>query len=177
MRIRILLAAATLALPLVAHAADATTPPTATTAPVVATTPAAPAVTAEAVLRELYTGYFAKLNAGESANMHDVAARYFEPELASKFAAATAGNEVGAIDFDVFIYAQDFEELTLDEVKRTFENPTKAIFEVRFTNNGDQQKLRFGMTKVAGAWKIADIEFPDGASLRKMLEGEPAAAE
>ena len=74
----------------------------------------------DGMLKELYVSYFATLNGGGKANMNDYAAKYFEPELASKFAAATnsSGNP---INFDIFINAQDHQDLTLGVLKRTFE--------------------------------------------------------
>ena len=127
----------------------------------------------DGVLKELYTSYFATLNADGKADMNDYAARYFEPELASKFAAAM-NSVANPISFDIFINAQDHEDLTLGTLKRTLENGDHAIYEVHFTNNDDEQKVRIGLVKAGGAWKITDIDYGLGVSLTGLLSKPPA---
>ena len=124
----------------------------------------------DGVLKELYTTYFSALNAPDGkADMNDYAARYFEPELASKFAAAT-NSAANPITFDVFINAQDHEDLTLGILKRMLENADHALYEVHFTNNDDEQKVRIGLVKAGGAWKITDIDYGQGVSLAGLLK-------
>ena len=123
----------------------------------------------EGVLKELYTSYFATLNGGAKADMNDYAAKYFEAELASKFAAAM-NSAANPINFDIFINAQDHEDLTLGLIKRMLENPDHAIYEVHFTNNDEEQKVRIGLVKAGDTWKITDIEFAKGLSLVGMLK-------
>ncbi len=123
----------------------------------------------DGLLEELYTSYFATLNAGGKADMNNYAAKYFEPELASKFAAATHSS-ADPITFDIFINAQDHANLTLGMVKRTFENADHATYEVHFTNNDDEQKVRIALVKAGNSWKITDIEYAKDLSLTRMLK-------
>ena len=122
----------------------------------------------DGVLKELYTSYFATLNGGGKADVKDYAAKYFDPELASKYAAATNGE--GKIDFDIFINAQDHAELTLGTIKRTLESPTHAIYDVHFTNNDNERKVRVGLVKAGDTWKVTDIDYGQGLSLSGMLK-------
>jgi len=122
----------------------------------------------DGVLNELYSSYFATLNGGGKADTKDYAARYFEPELASKFAAA-ANSSASPINFDIFINAQDHHDLTLGIIKRALENTDHAIYEVHFSNNDYEQKVRIGLVKTGATWKITDIEYAKNLSLSGLL--------
>jgi hypothetical protein len=122
----------------------------------------------DGVLKELYTSYFTVLNSGGAAQPGNYVDKYFTPDLAAKYAAATARPD-NPVNFDIFINARDHEELTLSTLKRTLENNDKAIYEVHFTNNGDEQKVKIGLVKVGGTWQITDIDYGQGVSLTGLL--------
>ena len=111
----------------------------------------------DGVLKELYSSYFTVLNSGGEAQAGNYVDKYFTPDLASRYAAATAKPD-NRVTFDVFINAHDHQELTLGVLKRTFENADRAVYEVHFTNNGDEQKLKVGLVKAGGTWQITDID-------------------
>jgi hypothetical protein len=79
-------------------------------------------------------------------------------------AAATNEDEVGPIDFDVFINGQDYElhDLKIGEPKPVGQG---ADVPVTFRNFEDPQSLVFHMVKEDGGWKINDIDaLTDGNS-------------
>jgi hypothetical protein len=123
----------------------------------------------DGMLKELYTSYFTVLNNGGAAEQGNYVDKYFAPDLAAKFAAASSKPE-SRLTFDIFINAQDHRELTLVSVKRALENPERAIYEVRFINDGEEQKVRVGLIKTGDAWKITDIEYGPGLALSVLLK-------
>jgi len=123
----------------------------------------------EGVVTELYTSYFAVLNNGGETQAGNYVDKYFAPELASKFAAAS-NSPNNPIAFDIFINAQQHKELTLGLIKRMYENPDHATYEVNFTNNDDAQKVRLLMVKAGGTWKITDIQYAKDLTLNGMLK-------
>jgi hypothetical protein len=123
----------------------------------------------EGVLKELYTSYFTVLNSGGAAQAGNYVDKYFAPDLASKIAAAS-NSPNNPITFDIFINAQDHRDLTLGTLKRALENNDHAIYEVHFTNNDEEQKVRVGLVKVGGTWQITDIDYGQGLSLTGLLK-------
>src|SRR5689334_6982998 len=123
----------------------------------------------EGVLKELYSSYFTVLNNGGSGQAGNYVDKYSTPELAAKYVAAT-GKPEGPVNFDIFINAQEHRDLALGTLKRTLENPDHAIYEVHFTNNDDEQKVKVGMIKVGGTWLITDIDYGQGISLSGLLK-------
>jgi hypothetical protein len=123
----------------------------------------------DGLLKELYTSYFTVLNNGGAAEQGNYVDKYFAPDLAAKYAAASSKPE-SRLTFDIFINAQDHRELTLVSVKRALENPERAIYEVRFINDGGEQKVRVGLVKTGESWKITDIEYGPGLALSILLK-------
>jgi uncharacterized protein DUF3828 len=123
----------------------------------------------EGVAKELYTSYFAVLNNGGAAQTGNYVDKYFAPELAAKYAAAS-NSPNNPVTFDIFLNAQDHRELTLGQIKRMYESADHASYEVRFTNNGDEQKVRLLMEKTGGGWKITDIQYAKDLTLSGMLK-------
>jgi hypothetical protein len=123
----------------------------------------------EGVLKELYSSYFTVLNNGGASQAGNYVDKYFTPDLAAKYAAVSNKPE-GPITFDIFTNARDHRELTLGVLKRSMENADHAIYEVHFTNNDAEQKVRIGMIKVGGTWQITDIDYGQGVSLTSLLK-------
>ena len=123
----------------------------------------------EGVVMELYTSYFAVLNNGGQAQAGNYVDKYFAPELASKFVAAS-NSPNNPINFDIFINAHEHKELTLGLIKRMYENPDHATYEVHFTNNDDEQKVRLLMVKAGATWKITDVQYAKDLTLSGMLK-------
>jgi hypothetical protein len=99
--------------------------------------------------------------------------RYFDPALLKLYLKdrREAKGEVGRLDGDPLYNAQDFEikefsisapELTVREARVT----------VNFKNLGKPTRVVFVLSRTANDWKIADIRYDDGSSLKKILEGK-----
>ena len=123
----------------------------------------------DGVLKELYSSYFTVLNSGGAAQPGNYVDKYFVPDLAAKYAAASANPE-NQISFDIFINAQDHQDLKLGTLKRSFENADRAVYEVQFTNNDEPQKVKVGLVKAGGTWQITDIDYGQGISLTGLLK-------
>jgi hypothetical protein len=92
-----------------------------------------------------------------------VVRKYFEPSLAQMILKdrASAGEEVGALDGDPFIDAQDWEikGLTIAVVDN---GPGKATATVTFRNFNENKTIKLSLVKIGGAWKISDINWGRG---------------
>jgi hypothetical protein len=89
--------------------------------------------------------------------------KYFEPSLAAMILKdrASAGEEVGALDGDPFIDAQDWEIKNL-KVVVVDNGPGKAAATVTFTNFNEAKTIKLSLVNIGGAWKIADINWGRG---------------
>ncbi len=102
--------------------------------------------------------------------------RYFEPQLAEAMnkdqQAAARHREVGALDFDPFIDAQDFDFKTFDVAMKDI-TPGRMTATVTFTNLGKATTIVLDLVKIKNDWRIYDITWPhDGppATLRAMFK-------
>lgn len=82
-------------------------------------------------------------------------------------------DEVGAIDFDIFLYAQDYalEKLSVTEGKR---EAGAAEVTATFVNLDQPTTVVFDFVEEKGRWKVDDIAWPDGG---ERLSGLLAAGE
>jgi Protein of unknown function (DUF3828) len=89
--------------------------------------------------------------------------KYFEPSLAKMILddQKNAGGEVGALDGDPFIDAQDWEIKNLKVVVAD-NGPGKATATVTFTNFKEAKTIKLSLVNVGGAWKISDINWGRG---------------
>jgi hypothetical protein len=77
--------------------------------------------------------------------------------------------EPGKLDFDIFYNAQDTEIGELDfAVAKVSGNTTFAI--ARFTNFGDPIEIIYRVVNDGRGWRIDDIDYGAGHTLRKTLE-------
>lgn len=138
--------------------------------PAAATTTAAPAVAPESVVSDLYKAHAAEQSPFFQTTDRARVDKYFEPSLASLIwqDAVTANGEVGAIEFDPLYAAQDMD------IKNLVVSPaqiagTSARVIVTFENFGEKVQLNYSLTLVGNEWKIADIAYADGPTLRQMV--------
>src|SRR5262249_46780218 len=98
--------------------------------------------------------------------------RTFEPKLADAmikdFATAAKRKEVGTLDGDPFLDAQDWEIANLKVDVKT-SGSDKAVATVNFTNVREPKTVTIDLVKLRGGWRIADINAPSG-SLRKLFK-------
>jgi len=86
--------------------------------------------------------------------------RYFEPTLATLMAkdqqAAAKRNEVGLLDFDPFLDAQDWDVTAFDIVVSDAA-VGKAKATVKFVNEGQARAIVLDLVQVKNAWRIYDV--------------------
>ena len=127
--------------------------------------------TPEALVAKLYTAHDAEKSPFFQDKDRALVDHYFTKELAElmwKDIKASKG-EVGAIDFDPLYNAQDIE------IKNFAINPAKvaggkATLVVNFTNFDKKTRVTFKLAKQEDAWKISDIQYPEGHALLKLYK-------
>jgi hypothetical protein len=78
--------------------------------------------------------------------------------------------EVGKIDFDPLYDAQDFKISDFNLVVLPNKKGSGYVA-ARFKNMGADQEIIFALQRTKTGWRIADIQYKDGRSLRKILKG------
>lgn len=78
-------------------------------------------------------------------------------------------DQVGPIDFDVFINAQDYQltKLYIDDPVIKGDTATEAV---SFDNFGKPQSMQFYLVKEDGSWRIDDIEALTGDDTWRLSE-------
>ncbi len=125
---------------------------------------AAPALAADASARDfisaIYGAYKGKDAKGRPLDDDAAIRRYFEPKLAAAMIkdrrAAARRKEVGTLDFDPFVDAQDWEIAAFD-IAISDAGAGKASATVKFTNAGSNSTVVLDLVKIKGAWKISNI--------------------
>ena len=97
--------------------------------------------------------------------------KYFDKELTALFIkdaeCATREQGVCNLDFDPIYDAQDFDKETTNlQVAATAGQPDS--FDVTFTNLGTRT-LVYKLTNTPDGWRISDIKYPEGPSLKEIL--------
>ena len=132
---------------------------------------AVPDQSPEALLRFVYGHYVGK---GRNAkpftwNRKPLVDALFEPALARAVIQDSATGEVGRVDFDPFVDAQDFKVATY-KLESGAKSADRARLLASFTNLGERKRVRFEVVRTGGRWQIRDIAWgSDRPSLRKML--------
>jgi hypothetical protein len=127
---------------------------------------------AKAFVEAIYANYKGKNAKGVALASDAAVKRYFEPKLAAliikdRNKAAKRG-EVGTLDSDPFIDAQDFEIDTVDVVVRdTAADKASAI--ASFKNLNEPTTVVLDLVKLREGWRIADIAWDRKETLRGML--------
>ena len=90
---------------------------------------------------------------------------YFEPSLAGSiykdFIHAKKAGDVGALDAGPFIDAQDREIKSFD-IQVTPVDGDHANAVVKFNNTGEHKVLHIQLLRIAGNWRIHDIDYGGG---------------
>lgn len=100
--------------------------------------------------------------------------RYFEPELARRIradqAAADKADEISKMDADPFCDCQDFEGMSPIEFDQIIvdNHAPKADAEVAFSFGDTRVKISYALAWTSKVWRIHDIEYDDGRSLRNV---------
>jgi hypothetical protein len=125
---------------------------------------AAPALAADpsavAFVTANYNAYKGKDAKGVPLDNERIIRRYFEPTLAAAMAkdqkAAARRNEVGLLDFDPFLNAQDWDVDAFDiAVSDAAAGTAKAT--VKFVNQGQAMTVVLDLVQAKNDWRIYDI--------------------
>jgi len=128
---------------------------------------------ASAFVTAIYNAYKGKDAKGVPLENERIIRRYFEATLAAAMAkdqkAAARRNEVGLLDFDPFLDAQDWDVSAFDiAVSDAAAGTAKAT--VKFVNQGEAMTVVLDLVQVKNDWRVYDITWlHDGKteSLRK----------
>ena len=126
-----------------------------------------------AFITAIYNSYKGKDAKGVPLDNERIIRRYFEPTLATAMAkdqkAAARRDEVGLLDFDPFLEAQDWDVGTFDiAVSDATAGTAKAT--VKLVNQGEAMTVVLDLAQVKNDWRVYDITWlHDGKteSLRK----------
>jgi Protein of unknown function (DUF3828) len=128
---------------------------------------------AQSFVQAIYDQYKGKDAKGVELTGNAAVRRYFAPGLAALIIKdrRQARGEVGKLDADPFIDAQDWE---IDDVNVTLRDVAadKAIATVSFTNLGERQTVVLELVKLKQDWRIANITWDRKATLRGLLTGK-----
>ena len=97
--------------------------------------------------------------------------RYFDDELLKLYLKdkREAKGEVGRLDGDPLYNAQEIQiiDFSISGPKIT---GSEALVTVRFKNIGKPTRVEYVLCHTDHAWKISDIRYDDGYSLKKILQ-------
>jgi hypothetical protein len=115
---------------------------------------------ATAFVTAIYNTYKGKDAKGVPLDNERIIRRYFEPTLAAAMAkdqnAAARRNEVGLLDFDPFLDAQDWDVNAFDiAVSDAAAGTAKAT--VKFVNQGEAMTVVLDLLQVKNDWRVYDI--------------------
>ena len=131
----------------------------------------------DALVSELYRQHDRKHSPFYQTRDRALVERYFDKSTADliwKDAVGSKG-EVGALDADPLYDAQDTEIKKFSVGQPKYEDG-RAEVTVSFENFGEKQKILFLLVSKDGTWKISDIKYSDGRTLKGMLKESPSAA-
>jgi Protein of unknown function (DUF3828) len=115
---------------------------------------------AVAFVAAIYNAYKGKDANGISLDGERAIRRYFEPTLGALLIKdqkdSARRNEVGTLDFDPFVDAQDWDVAAFD-VSVNDTAPGKASATVKFANDGKPNVVLLDLVKIKNDWRINDI--------------------
>jgi hypothetical protein len=120
------------------------------------------------VVAQLYKAYGAEQSAAGETRLFT---KYFDDELLKLYLKdkREAKGEVGRLDADPLYNAQELQitDFSISEPKIS---GTEAIVTVRFKNIGKQRRVECVLRRTVHGWRISDIRYDDGYSLKKILQ-------
>jgi hypothetical protein len=122
-------------------------------------------------IEAIYQKYLGEGAEGAAITEPATIRRYFTPAVAAALikdqTVASKRGEVGALDGDPFIDAQDWKIADLKVA--VMPAGAKANATVTFTNFGDRRSVGLSLVKTTAGWRVDDIKASFG-SLRKLLK-------
>jgi len=133
------------------------------------------AQTPEGFLQNLYTSEHKPMTKQEiDFTKKESLAKYFDLQLTNlfikDFECQKKEQGVCNLDFDPIYDAQDFDKQTTG-LKVTSLAGQPNVFQVTFTNLGTRT-LIYKLKKTSAGWRISDIKYPEGTSLKELLSSE-----
>jgi hypothetical protein len=127
--------------------------------------------TAQVVVIDLYKQHDSKKSPFFQTKNRSLLDKYFTKELADMIwkDVTTSQNEVGILDGDPLYNAQDMEIKNFN-IGKSAVNGDRATVPVTFTNYNKKEALTFDLIRVGGAWKIDNINYGGGESLKKWFK-------
>ena len=132
----------------------------------------------EAIVKDLYKAHDAHKGPFSQTENRGLIDRYFTKELAALIwkDAVTANGEIGALDFDPLYDSQDPQitafKIGKMKLRGNTEDAGPTALDVTFKDSGKPVTIGFQFEQDTNkAWKIADIHYADGRSLRAILRG------
>jgi Protein of unknown function (DUF3828) len=115
---------------------------------------------ARAFVAAIYDAYVGKSGNGIALDSEQKVHHYFEPSLAALILQdhkdAARRKEVGTLDFDAFVDAQDWD-IAAYNIAMNDKGPDKASATVQFNNFRKAQTIVLDLVKIKNEWKITDI--------------------
>jgi len=142
-----------------------------TTAPAAAV----PDGTPEIFLKAIYDQYIGKGSAyGITLDTSEQMSVFFEPSLVELMVAdettAAIGEDIPLWAIDPFVHVPAWDIPSFD-IHVVHQDPDHAVGTVVFRNKGKVEIVRLQLVQRSGAWRIADIIWDDGTSLRGLYAG------
>lgn len=117
---------------------------------------------ARAFVAAIYDAYVGKNGNGIALDGDQMVQHYFEPSLATLILQdqkeAARHQEVGTLDFDPFVDAQDWD-IAAFNIAMADKGSDKASATVQFNNFDKPQTVVLDLVKIKNDWKISDISW------------------
>jgi hypothetical protein len=123
------------------------------------------------VVTDLYRAHNGKADPLQYPASKKLLGTYFEKGLLSLFLKdqSESKGEVGKLDFDPLYAAQDFDIKDFS-VALVAEQKDSAEVAASFKNIGTSEKIVFLLLSTAQGWRITDIKYSDGSTLKGILK-------
>ena len=123
------------------------------------------------VVTDLYSAHRGKADPLQYPASKKLLGDYFEKGLLSLFLKdqLESKGEVGKLDFDPLYAAQDFDIKDFS-VALVAEQKDSAEVAASFKNIGTSEKIVFLLLPTAQGWRITDIKYSDGSTLKGILK-------
>ena len=127
-------------------------------------------LSAKDLVAQLYQAHGSK---HDPLDQTDLLNRYFDASLLKLYLKdkREAKGEVGRLDGDPLYNAQEIEIKDFSiSAPETAARDTRVT--VRFKNLGKPARVVYVLSRTANQWRISDIRYDDGSSLKKILQGK-----
>jgi len=120
------------------------------------------------VVAQLYKAYGTEQSSERETRLFS---RYFDHDLMQLYLKdkREANGEVGRLDGDPLYNAQEIQ-ITDFSISAPRITGSEALVIVRFKNIGKPTRIECVLHRTANGWKISDIRYDDGSSLKKILQ-------